>query len=177
MPEAIQTTGPEEEEQETDTDAEFQALLADSNEGAERLKNRAAALREAGKTDLADMYDEMRGTVMSLMSDFIASTAGALLSLEDQVVAPDEDVSQLLPEDAAKYMTLFVQFAKLLDELAGVIPSGSEGDAQREIFATLRRMTDGMAAFTEEITINAAGDDPDDDDDENEDEDPAPESE
>jgi len=176
MAEAIQTTGPEEEEQETDTDAEFQALLADSNEGAERLKSRAAAAREAGKTELADMYDEMRGTVMSLLSDFIASTAGALLSLEDQVAGQEDDVSQLLPEDAAKYLTLFVQFAKLLDELAGVIPAGSEGDAQREIFATLRRMTDGMAAFTQEITINAAGDEPEDEDDDDDD-DAAPESE
>jgi hypothetical protein len=175
MPEAIQTTGPEDEEQEVDTDAEFQALLADSQEGAERLKSRAAAARESGKTDIADVYDEVRGTVMSLMSDFIASTAGAIVSLEDSVAAQEVEESQLLPEDAAKYLTLFEQYAKLLDELAVVIPAGSEGDAQRDIFATLRRMTDGLAAFTQEITIAAAGDD--EPEDEDEDDDAAPESE
>ena len=177
MPEAIQTTGPE-EEQEIDTDAEFQALLADSQEGAERLKDRAGVARGLGKTDIADVYDEMRGTVMSLISDFIASTGGALTALEDSVAAQEEENSQLLPEDAQKYLLLFGQFAKLLDELELVIPSGSEGDGQREIFATLRRMTDGLAAFTQEITIGGpGGDDDDDENEDDEDDDAAPDSE
>jgi len=174
MPEAIQTTGPEDEEQEVDTDAEFQALLADSQEGAERLKSRAAAARESGKTDIADVYDEVRGTVMSLMSDFIASTAGAIVSLEDSVAAQEVEESQLLPEDAAKYLLLFAQYEKLLSELELVIPAGSEGDLQREIFATLLRMTEGLKAFTLEITIGGDADEPDGEDD---DDDAAPESE
>jgi len=177
MAEEIQTTVPEDGMDEIDTDAEFRALLTDSNEGAERLKGLAAAMRKSGHTDIADVYDEVRGTVMSLLSDFIASTAGAIVSLEDSVAEQaEEEVSRLLPEDADKYLMLFVQFAKLLDELAGVIPAGSDGDAQREVFATMRRMTDGMAAFTQEITIGA-GDDDDPDEEPNDDDDAAPDSE
>ncbi len=175
MPEAIQTTGPEEEEQEVDTDAEFQALLADSQEGTERLRARAALARESGKTDIADVYDEVRGTVMSLMSDFIASTAGAIVSLEDSVAAQETEESQLLPEDAEKYLALFEQYMKLLGELSTIIPPGSEGDAQREVFATLSRMTEGLAAFTQEITIGAA--DPDEDEEPEDPEEASPESE
>jgi hypothetical protein len=173
MPEAIQTTGPEEEPQEIDTDAEFKALYAESEEGVARLKKLAAVARETGKPDIAAVYDEMHGTVLSLVTDLIASTGGALVSLEDEVAegeAQHED-SQLLPDDAAKYLLLFEQYMKLLGELSSVIPSGSEGDAQREIFATLSRMTEGLAAFTREITIGGVADD------ELEEEEESPESE
>lgn len=174
MPEAIQTTGPEDEQEEVDTDAEFKALWAESQEGGDRLKGRADAARKSGKTDIADVYDEVRGTVMSLLSDFIASTGGALVSLEDSVAAQEEEESRLLPEDAAKYLLLFEQFAKLLEELGRAIPEGSEGDPQREIFATLLRMTEGLDSFTREITIGGADDDDEHPEDE---EDEPPESE
>jgi len=71
--------------------------------------------------------------------------------------------SALLQEDADKYLQLFEQFLRLLDGLTGLVPAGVEGDAQREVFATLRRMTDGMAEYTKSIVIEDDEDDEDGD--------------
>lgn len=165
--------------QEEDQD-EFKALWTDAKDGAERLAALATAANKDGKPDIAAVYRELSATVMSLIVDLTMATGGAVLNIEEELEELDERIedpetveSTLLAEDAEKYLQLFDQYVKLLDGLANVIPPGDEGDAQREIFATLRRMTEGMMEFTRTITADAAPEeaDPADPDDEEEEED------
>lgn len=162
MPEPIQTTEPAPEDPEPDTQAEFHSLYTDADEGRARLETLAKAADTAGQPEIAKVYRELAGTAMTLMMDLAAATGGALVTLEDDMgdlergagggAAPEE--SGLLQEDADKYLQLFEQFTKLLDGLAPFVPVGAEGDQQREVFATLRRMTDGMSEFTRSIIID-----------------------
>jgi len=179
MSEAIQKTAPTPDPEEADTDEEFRALWTDTQEAITRFAGLAKAADETGKPDIATIYREVSGNILSLMQDLVESTGGALVSLEDEIEAlpggGDAEDSQLLPEDAEKYLQLFGQFTHLLDELEVVVPKGEDGDAQREIFATLRRMTDGMATFTREITIGGDGDEDEDEEPEDDDEPPSAE--
>jgi hypothetical protein len=157
---------------EPDTESEFRTLYTDAGEGRDRFAALAKAAEDAGNADVAKVYREIGGTVMTLLMDLAAATAASLVNVEDRI----DDLpgggasggSGLLQEDADKYLQLFEQFIRLLDGLTGVVPAGVDGDAQREVFATLRRMTEGMADFTKSIVI---ADEEEDEDDEEEDED------
>ncbi len=157
-PTQMQTTEPEGDE-DVDTEAEFRSLWTDADEGRARFESLAKAADTAGQGESAKIYREIAGTVMTLMADLAAATGGALSHVEaelDEMPLPGDaghDGSGLLPEDADKYLQLFDQYIRLLDGLGQVVPSGSDGDAQREIFATLRRLTEGMSDFTRSITL------------------------
>jgi hypothetical protein len=151
-----------------DTESEFRSLYTDAADGRDRFVALAKAAEDAGNADVAKVYREIGGTVMTLFMDMAAASGGAFVNIEDQLddlpAGGEGGVSGLLQEDADKYLQLFDQFIRLLDGLTGLVPAGVEGDAQREVFATLRRMTEGMADFTKSIVIE---------DDEDEDGDPA----
>jgi hypothetical protein len=170
MPEPTQMQTTEPEGDDVDTEAEFRSLWTDADEGRARFESLAKAADTAGQADIAKVYREVAGTVMTLMADLAAATGGAIshveAELDEMPAGGAADGSQLLPEDAEKYLQLFEQYIRLLDGLEQVVPSGTEGDTQREIFATLRRLTEGMSEFTRSITLL---DDDDDDDDEPED--------
>jgi hypothetical protein len=160
MPESteMQTTEPEGED--VDTEAEFRSLWTDADDGRARFEALAKGADTAGQPESAKIYREIAGTVMTLMADLAAATGGAISHVEaeiDEMPMPGDaghDGSGLLPEDADKYLQLFDQYIRLLDGLEQVVPSGTEGDAQREIFATLRRLTEGMSEFTRSITLD-----------------------
>jgi hypothetical protein len=166
----LQTT-PAEPTDEPDTESEFRTLYIDAAEGRDRFASLAKSADDAGKPEIAKVYREVGGTVMTLIMDLASASAVAIVDLENHVAdLPDGagDTSALLKEDADKYLQLFEQYTKLLDGLTSLVPAGVEGDAQREVFATLRRMTQGMADFTKSIVIEDEDDDDDDDDDEDE---------
>jgi hypothetical protein len=164
---------PEADEPEGDTEGEFRSLFADSQEGKQRLLGLAMAAESAGNADVAKIYREIAGTVMTLFADLAAATGGAVVNIEEAVGDLQRNsgrriASGLLEEDANQYLALFDQYLRLLDGLTAMVPTGVEGDAQRDVFATMRRMTVGMIDFTKSLIFSA---DDDDDDDEDEDED------
>jgi hypothetical protein len=156
-------------EDDPDTEGEFKVLWADANDGRERLRALARAATEAGHQEIAKVYTEVAETVLGLLVDLTMTTGGAIMRAEDDIAdleeeqdeKPGGDGSSLLPEDADKYLQLFGQYIRLFDGLAEVIPPGADGDAQREVFATLRRMTEGMMEFTESIVTEPEDDDED----------------
>jgi hypothetical protein len=151
---------------EPDTESEFRTLYTDAADGRDRFVALAKVAEDAGNADVAKVYREIGGTVMTLFMDMAAASGGAFVNIEDQLddlPAGAGGESALLQEDADKYLQLFEQFLRLLDGLTGLVPAGVEGDAQREVFATLRRMTDGMAEYTKSIVIEDDEDDEDGD--------------
>jgi hypothetical protein len=157
-----------------DTDAEFQALYADAQEGKQRLLALALAAEQAQNADVAKIYREIAGTVLTLFADMAAACGGAIVNVESAVgELQDGDGgerigSALTDEDAGKYLALFDQYVRLLDGLTALVPAGGDGDAQREIFETLRRMTDGMILFTKELNTAEDEDEPENEGDGNE---------
>ncbi len=155
-----------------DTESEFKSLWTDATEGAARFAALAKAAEKA-HPEIAKVYEEIGGTIMSLLVDLTAATGGALMNVEDEIDrlpagGGGPEASSLLAEDAEKYLQLFAQYVRLFEGLEGVVPPGEDGDKQREVFATLRRMTEGMMEFTKSITISEEDDDDDDDDDDDE---------
>jgi hypothetical protein len=140
-----------------DTDAEFKSLYTDAMEGRDRFASLAKVADDAGHAEVAKVYREIGGAVMTLLMDMIAASGNALVNIEtdldDIPTGGAATESGLLADDAEKYLQLFDQYVRLLDGLTGLVPSGSEGDAQREVFATLRRMTEGMVEYTRSIII------------------------
>jgi hypothetical protein len=157
---------------EPDTESEFRTLYTDAADGRDRFVALAKAAEDAGNADVAKVYREIGGTVMTLFMDMAAASGGAFVNIEDQIdslpTGGDDRGSGLLQEDADKYLQLFDQFLRLLDGLTGLVPAGVEGDAQREVFATLRRMTEGMTEYTKSIVIEVDEDDEDEDEDDEE---------
>jgi hypothetical protein len=163
------------EEEGPDTDAEFRTLFDDAGDAKKRLIKMAASM-EGGNPDGAKILREISGTVLSIVSDLIAATGGAIVACEDDISELEEEgpggegeptESVLLEEDAEKYIALMTLYLRLLDELEPVIPAGSDGDKQREVFARLRRPTEELIAFTKEIGgLNEDGDDDDEEEDE-----------
>lgn len=167
------TTSPEPEE--PDTEEEFKALYTDATDGRARFEAFAKAAEAAGNTEIAKVYREVGETVIALIADIVAASASAIINVEDAVDAlpgAGGGGSMLVQEDADKYLALFDQYLRLLDGLDGIVPDGPDGAAQREVFASLRRMTSGLIEFTKSIVGEPDDDDDDDDDDNDEDEDP-----
>lgn len=174
MADLIQPTpsaAPEATSDEADTESEFHNLFSDAKDGQDRFETLAKSAEAAGNVEIAKVYREMSATVLGLIADMAMSAGGALIAVEDAIDSmPDGDgpkESGLLREDADKYLALFDQYLRLLDGLGSIVPEGSEGDAQREVFATLRRLTVGMREYTTSIVLD--DDDEDDDDDATED--------
>lgn len=168
MPEAALAVPPQDGagDDEPDTEAEFKSLWTDATEGRSRLSALSRAATESGHPEIAKVYDEISETVMGLLVDLTAATGAAIIAVEDDIdELPDPgdatpDASTLLEEDAEKYLQLFDQYIRLLDGLEEVIPEGADGDKQRDVFATLRRMTEGMIEFTNSITDDDDDDEP-----------------
>jgi len=158
------TTSPEPEE--PDTEEEFKALYTDATDGRDRFEALAKAADAAGNPEIAKVYREVSGTVIGLIVDLVAASASAIINVEDAVDAlpgGGGGGSMLVQEDADKYLALFDQYLRLLDGLDGIVPDGPDGAAQREVFATLRRLTTGMVEFTKSIVDDDDDDDDDDD--------------
>ena len=177
-PQAIQATN-NEPEPEADTDQEFHAIHTDAIQSRERFELLAKEAEAAGKPEIAAVYREVSSEVLGLIAEMAMSTAGAIIAVEDAVDgledtvdalpgggAPDD--SSLLKEDADKYLSLFDQYLRLLEGLSNIVPKGSDGDEQRKIFATLKRLTEGMIEFTKSISPETDDEteteDPEDDD-------------
>ena len=167
---------PDDDGGEADTAEEFQAHFIDAGDARARFEELAKVQDAQKRPELAALYREIGGTVISLLADVIASTGGALEALEEDVDAvQNEDgeatESVLLPKDAAEYVQYFEQVMRLLDGLDGIVPAGPSGDDQRKIFGALRRMTNDRLEFTKAITAEEAPGAPDDDADDPDDED------
>ena len=143
---------------ESDTDEEFRNLFADAVAQQKRFKELAQKAEKDGKGELAALYREMDGTVLSLVRDVVASTGGEFKSAEDRLGELEEDVdngaagfptqSVLLAEDAKEYIAYFEQMERFITELSEV---PGVADDQKEIFNTLLRMTKDRLEFTKEI--------------------------
>lgn len=150
------TTPPEETT--IETEEEFRALYNDAQEGGKRLLARAATL-QATHPEIAELYREINGSVLSLLSDMAASCGGAFSAIEDNVEelfeqAGDEPVTEsvLLAKDGKDFLDYLAQMLRLVEELTKAVPDGVSGDAQREIFAKLHRLTEDRIEFTKSIT-------------------------
>jgi|SRR6185295_1677296 len=145
-------------EEDPDTEEEFRALFMEAEEAQARLKALGLAEQQAGRPELGKIYQELAGTVVSLLGDFAATSGGAFRALEetvdglaDQVETDAPTESVLLPEDAEDYQKYFAQMSELL---TGLSKSLSDGDAeQRTVIEALQRLTQDRIEFTKEITF------------------------
>lgn len=154
-----------EDEDEADTDEEFRALYMDATDAQARFEELAKLQETNNRPELASVYREIGGTILSLISDMTMSTGGALSALEDTVeglVTGEATESILMPQDAKEYVDYFEQVLRLLDGLDKVVPAGAAGDDQRKIFGALRRMTTDRIEFTKAIAVKEDDDDPED---------------
>lgn len=145
---------------------ECRALFTETDQARQRLTTLANAIAAKGNAELAAVYREVSGTVLSLVSDLIATCGGGFADLEEDVERlyarregeePDESV--LLEEDSKLYVAYFEQIQRLLEELT----ASSSDVAQKQIFETLSRMTTERLEFTKSITVTDDDDDGDDD--------------
>jgi hypothetical protein len=143
---------------ESDTDEEFRNLFTDAEAQQKRFKELAQKAEKDGKGELASLYREIDGTVLSLLRDVVASVGGAFKSAEERLGELEEDVdngaggfqnnSFLLAEDAKEYIAYFEQMDRFITELSAV---PGVADDQKQIFDTLLRMTKDRLEFTKEI--------------------------
>jgi hypothetical protein len=143
---------------EPDTEDEFRTLFSDAEDQQKRFKELAQKAESDGKGELATLYREIDGTVLSLLRDVVASCGGAFKAAEDRLGELEEDVdagaggfptnSFLLTEDAKEYIAYFEQIQRFLAELSAVAGVSEE---QKQIFETLQRMTKDRLDFTKEI--------------------------
>jgi hypothetical protein len=154
---------------ESDSDEEFRTLFADSEDQQRRFKDLAQKAEKDGKGELASLYREIDGTVLSLLRDVVASCGGAFKSCEERLGELEEDVAEggggipnesfLITEDANEYVGYLEQIERLLTELSAVEGTPAE---QKTIFDTLLRMTKDRLEFTKTIgdLIEDDADDP-----------------
>jgi hypothetical protein len=144
------------DEGEGDLEAELGVIYREATEGRERLLGAAKKLDEANP-ELAKIYREIAGTVLTLISDLAGTAGEALLQADEDIArletrmegAPTE--SALMPEDAAMYLAYLEQVDKLLEKLLESVPE--DAARQREPLEALRRMTAERVEFTKEIMI------------------------
>jgi hypothetical protein len=123
---------------------------------ADEAKARLMGLAGKESPELARLYREVAGTVVSLVSDLAATMGAGFAELGgeiDRLEAEQEGEvveSVLLDEDGKLYVAYFEQVLTLLDGLKDAVPAGSE---QAEALAALRRMTEERLEFTREIMV------------------------
>jgi hypothetical protein len=108
---------------------------------------------------------------MTLFADLTAASGGAIVNVEDDLDylrrnTDGRTTSALLETDANQFLALFDQYLRLLDGLTSLVPPGSDGDAQRDIFATIRRMTVNMVEFTKSLIVTGEDEEEDEEEDE-----------
>jgi len=169
----VQQAEPEtdDDDDEVNTEAEFRVLFTDAQEGKQRLLGLAMASETAGDAISAKIYREIAGTVMTLFADLTAASGGAIVNVEDDLDylrrnTDGRTTSALLETDANQFLALFDQYLRLLDGLTSLVPPGSDGDAQRDIFATIRRMTVNMVEFTKSLIVTGEDEEEDEEEDE-----------
>ncbi len=142
----------------SDTEEELRTLFAEIVSQRHRLKGVAQKLGgEAGQ-----VLSEVDGTVLDLMQDFVAHCGAAFESVEERLSNLEEDAAHnmtesfLLPEDAQQYIAYLEQIKRLLNELVAVPGAPEE---QKQVFATLLRMTDDRIEFTHAIALYDAAND------------------
>ena len=77
---------------ESDTEEEFRTLFTDAEDQQKRFKELAQKAEKDGKPELASLYREIDGTVLSLVRDVVASCGGAFKSNEERLGELEEDV-------------------------------------------------------------------------------------
>ena len=168
MPEEIVTAGngaePEDDDEGVDTEEEFKALFAETEEAKERLQRLAENADKNGKPEIAAIYREVAGTVVTLISDLSLTTGQVILDVENDlagVIGGEPTESVLLEEDGKLYVVYFEQMLRLFDDLEKIVPDTEDGVAQRDVFQTLRRMTVERLEFTKEIMVPGEEAEPD----------------
>ena len=148
------------DEEGSEIEEEFKTLFAESDEARERLQHLAENADKNAKPEIAAIYRELAGTVVSLISDLSLTTGQILVELEEDlagVIGGQPTESVLLEEDGKLYVVYFEQMLRLFDDLGKLVPDSEDGEKQREIFRTLRRMTEERLEFTREIMVPGDG--------------------
>jgi hypothetical protein len=154
---------------------ECRTLFTEVEEAKSRLGKLATAAEGNNLPNIAALYREMSGTVLSILSDLTATVGGGFADIEEDVERlyarsgdgePTESV--LLEEDGKRYVAYLEQVRRLLEELERQASGQAE---QAEVFKTLLRLTDELLTFTKEITVEE-----EDEDDEKEGEDDEPDA-
>jgi hypothetical protein len=162
------------EDDATDTEQEFRQLYADAEEQKRRFLKLALAAPDAVTKQL---YQELSGTVMSMITDLIASTGGALGDVERRVDAVEDQIegaeSFLTHEDGQHFLLYLEQVSGFLTSILALAePSADAGTAQEiEKLRALLELTRERIDFVHSITAEEPDPDDDDDDDDNEEED------
>jgi hypothetical protein len=160
-------TEPEPVTEEADDDsleAECRALFVEADEAKERLANIAKSVEAAGHPELATIYREISGTVLTLISDLTATCGGGFGDIVEDVERlyaqrdgePSESV--LLEEDSKRYVEYFEAVLRIFRDLLG-----AASPEQREPLEALIRMSEERLEFTKEITVDEETDKDDDD--------------
>ena len=151
------TEQPETATEETGDDsleAECRFLFAEAKEAKERLAKLASTAAEAGHGEIAKLYREISGTVLTLFMDLTATCGSGFGEIGEEVekiyAEQQGEVSEsvLLKEDGARFVSYLEQVLRIARELEASAP-----EAQREGFTALVRMTTELITFTKEITL------------------------
>jgi hypothetical protein len=143
---------------------ECRTLFTEVEEAKSRLGKLATAAEGNNLPNIAALYREMSGTVLSILSDLTATVGGGFADIEEDVERlytrgggdePTESV--LLEEDGKRYVAYLEQVRRLLEELERQASGQAE---QAEVFKTLLRLTDELLTFTKEITAEEDEDEP-----------------
>ncbi len=152
-----EVTAPDDaDEGEEDLEAELGVIYREATEGRERLLATAKKLDES-QPELAKIYREIAGTVLTLISDLAGTAGEAILQADEDIARLDARIegapteSALMPEDAAMYLAYLEQVDKLLDSLLESVPE--DAARQREPLEAMKRMTAERVEFTKEIMI------------------------
>lgn len=149
---------------------ECRTLFTEVEEAKSRLGKLATAAEGNNLPNIAALYREMSGTVLSILSDLTATVGGGFADIEEDVERlyarsgdgePTESV--LLEEDGKRYSAYLEQVKRLLEELSRQAAGQAE---QEEVFKTLLRMTDELLEFTKEITVEETEAEEEDEDEE-----------
>lgn len=145
-----------EAEDEADLEAELGVIYREATEARDRFMERAKK-SEKENPDVAALYREMGGTVLTLISDLVSTAGEALLQADEDIerlfgrVDGTPTESALMPDDAEMFLAYLDQVKKLVEGLLASMPSDVPAE-QREALEALGRMTDERIEFTKEIT-------------------------
>jgi hypothetical protein len=166
MSEAIKTTEAEGDDEESPA-AEFQTLYQETEKEKARIMKLATALKAEGKPELAAVYGEVAGTVMTLLLEVIAVSGGAIDAIDESLAELEEaggaEGSQLLPEHAEKYIT----FCQVVIALCTELRKQASGEGTEQLDKIVHGAEE-LITLTRALTLE---DETDEDEDEDEDED------